>query len=144
MSGHAHRRHSTRVVLAAALACALAWLGVAAAATEIGPVPRVVHAGAEVVVIQPSTQHVAQRMAARLGHVRAALISASQRNLAGTVALRVLAIVLAMLFSLGLMRRDPRRRPAVLMHGVRAPPALAAADRVAAAWATSRAPLTVL
>jgi hypothetical protein len=130
MSGHAHRRHSTRLFLAAALACALAWLGVAAAA-EIGPVARAVHAGAEIVVAQPLTQHVTQRATARLGHVRSATVGATNRNLIGTAASRVLAIVLAMLFSLALARRIALPRVAARLPGVRAPPVVAR-DRFAA------------
>lgn len=130
MSGHAHRRHSTRLLLAAALACALALLGIAAAA-EIGPVARTVHAGAEIVIAQPSAQHVTQRAAARLGHVRSATVAASHRNPIGTAPSRVLAIVLAMLFSLALARRDTLQRVAARLPGVRAPPA-SARDRSAA------------
>lgn len=121
MSGHAHRRHSTRLLLAAALACALAWLGVAAAA-EIGPIARTVHAGTEIVIAQPSTQHVVERVAARLGHARSATVAAAQRNLIGTAPSRVLAIVLAMLFSLALARRERLQRVAARLPGVRAPP----------------------
>jgi hypothetical protein len=129
MSGHAHRRHSTRLLLAA-LACALAWLGMAAAA-EIGPVARAVHASAEIVVAQPLTQHVTQRATARLGHIRSATVGATHRNLIGTAASRVLAIVLAMLFSLALARRDALPGVAARLPGVRAPPAVAR-DRSAA------------
>jgi hypothetical protein len=130
MSGHAHRRHSTRLVLAAALACALAWVGMAAAA-EIGPVARAVHASAEIVVAQPLAQHVTQRATARLGHVRSATVGATHRNLTGTAASGILVIVLAMLFSLALARRNAPPRVAVRLPGVRAPPA-AARDRSAA------------
>ncbi len=130
MSGHAHRRHSTRLLLAAALACALAWLGIAAA-TEIGPVARTVHAGVEIVVAQPSAQHVTQRATARLGHTRSATVAATHRNLTGTAASRVLAIVLAMLFGLALARRDALSCVVARLPGVRAPPAVAR-DRAAA------------
>lgn len=139
MSGHVHRRHPARPVLAAVLACVLVWLGVAAA-TSVGSIPQIVHAGAEAVATQPSLQHVAQRIAARLGHVRAAVVAASQRDLPGAAVLRVLAIVLAMLLGLGVARRVARRHPVVRMHGVRAPPA-GTHDRALAARATSHAPL---
>ncbi|GAA5180630.1 hypothetical protein GCM10023322_13360 [Rugosimonospora acidiphila] len=126
MSGHAHRRHPATLVLAAALACALVWLGVLAA-TNDDPISRGDHAG--VAVTQQSVQHFAQRVTARPGHIRVGVTSASQ-GAAGGAALRATAIVLQALFGLGAVGWRVTARHRAQLHGVRAPPVLSARSRL--------------
>jgi hypothetical protein len=59
-------------------------------------------------------------------HVRAAMVSASQRQLSGPAPMRAMAIVLLVLLGLRPNRRRAPRRHAVRMHGVRAPPTASA------------------
>jgi hypothetical protein len=125
MSGDVHRRHPATRSFAAALACALAWLGLALLAC-VAPAFHPGDAGTVMVVTQPAPSHVAQRAVVRVMHVRAAVVSASQRTLSGPPPLRTVAVALLVLFGLGVAPRRPPRRSAIRMHGVRAPPVVPA------------------
>jgi hypothetical protein len=137
MSGDVHRRHPARPVLAAALVCALIWLGLGSRIIA-GPLLATSHPGVEIVAAPLAVPQVAQRAAARMGHLRAAVMAASQRQPFGAGPPRAVVIALLALFGIAAARRGAPRRLAVRMHGVRAPPFTGLSAPLA--WARPTAP----
>jgi hypothetical protein len=128
MSGNVHRRRPATLVLVALVVGALAMLGVAARAGS-DPMVRGGDARADTVSLQPAVQHVAKRVIARLARFRSIAVSAAQRIDSSAAVTRGLSIALLSLFGLWSSAGRGRRRPAMRMHGVRAPPLAPAQPR---------------